>query len=61
MFLYILACHLQINADSDPDPAYPSYMDSDPDPACHFDADPDPIFQFEADLDPQPQHWYIMQ
>ncbi len=28
---YILACHLQ--PDADPDPV--------PDPACHFDADPD--------------------
>ncbi len=34
---YISACHLQIDADPDPDPAY------------HFDADPDPTFQFDAD------------
>ncbi len=36
-FPYILACHLQI--------------DADPDPACHFDAvpDADPTFQFDAD------------
>jgi hypothetical protein len=35
----ILACHLQIDADLDPDPA------------CHFDAnlDPDPTLQFDAD------------
>jgi hypothetical protein len=37
--LYILACHLQINAD--------------PNPACYFDADPDPNFKFDADPDPQ--------
>jgi hypothetical protein len=38
---YILACHLQI--------------DADPDPAYHSDADPDPTFQFDAD--PDAQHW----
>jgi hypothetical protein len=37
-FPYILACHLQINAD--PDPAY--HFDAYPDPAYHVDADPDP-------------------
>jgi hypothetical protein len=45
-----LACHLQIGADPDPDPAY------------HFDADPDPDpnFQFDADpSDPHPQHCFI--
>jgi hypothetical protein len=31
-----LACHLQVDADADPDPAY------------HFDADPDPTFLFDA-------------
>ena len=36
--LYILACHLQIDADLDP--AY--HFDADPGPAFHFDADPDP-------------------
>jgi hypothetical protein len=53
LYVYILACHLKINADSDPDPAYHSYMDSDPNSACHFDADQDPNFQFDADLDLQ--------
>jgi hypothetical protein len=40
-----LACHLQIDADPNPDPAN------------HFDADRDldPTFQFDAD--PDPQHW----
>jgi hypothetical protein len=40
-----LACHLQIDADPNPDPAY------------HFDAerDLDPTFQF--DVDPDPQYW----
>ncbi len=37
---YILACHLQI--DADPDPAY--QIDADPDPAHHFDADANPTF-----------------
>jgi hypothetical protein len=32
---YLLACHLQI--------------DADPDPAYHVDADPDPTFQLDAD------------
>ncbi len=44
--LYILACHLQIDADPEPDT----------DPAYHFDADPDPTFQLMriyADLDPE--------
>ncbi len=36
-YSYILACHLQI--------------DADPDPAYHFDADPS--FQVKADPDPQ--------
>ncbi len=38
---YILACHLQIDADLDPVPQ----------PAYHFDADPDPDFHFHADSD----------
>ncbi len=42
-----MASHLQIDADSDPDPAYD--LDADPDPAYHFDADPDPAFQFDPD------------
>jgi hypothetical protein len=43
------ACHLQIDADTDPDPAY--HFDEDPDPAYNVDpdADPDPAFQFDAD------------
>jgi hypothetical protein len=40
-----LVCHLQIDVDEDPNPAYD--FDADPDPAYHFDADPDP------------QHWSI--
>jgi hypothetical protein len=36
-----MACHLQIDADPYPGPAY------------HFDADPDPTFQFDEDPDPQ--------
>jgi hypothetical protein len=39
---YILACHLQIVADPDPDPAYHFDADPDTDPAYHFDADPNP-------------------
>ncbi len=46
---YILACHLQIDADTDP--AY--HFDAYPDPACQFDADADPTFQFDADPDPR--------
>ncbi len=44
--LYILACHLQI--------------DAYPDLAYHFDADPDtePTLQFDAD--PDPQHFKII-
>ncbi len=42
---------MQINADSDTDPAYHSYMDSDPNSARHFDADQDPTFQFDEELD----------
>ncbi len=38
---YILASHLQIDADLNPDPAY------------HIDEDPHPTFQFDADPDPQ--------
>jgi hypothetical protein len=41
---YILACHLQIDADPVPDPAY------------HFDADADPGYQNDADSDPQHCH-----
>jgi hypothetical protein len=54
-----LACHLQIDADPNPDSAYQvdadPYADTDsgPDPAYHFDAnpdaDPDPTFQFDSD------------
>jgi hypothetical protein len=42
--LYILACHLQIEAD--------------PDPACHFgaDGDPDPFTLMRIHPDPDPQH-----
>ncbi len=46
-----MACHLQIDADADPDTDYDS--DEDPDPAYHFVADLDPAFQFDADPDPQ--------
>jgi hypothetical protein len=53
---YILACHLQIVADPDPDPDY--HFDEDPNPAYHVDADPDPdpTFQFDVDSDPDPQY-----
>jgi hypothetical protein len=34
---HILDCHLQIDADPDPDPAY--HFDADPYSAHHFDAD----------------------
>jgi hypothetical protein len=44
-----LACHLQIDADSDPDPGY------------HFDADPDPDPTFPFDADPDPHHWLALQ
>ncbi len=49
--LYILACHLQ--SDADTVPVY--YFDADPDHdlAYHWYADPDPTFQFYADPDPQ--------
>ncbi len=45
---YVLACHLQIDADTDPvlDPAY------------HFGADPDADPGYQNDADPDPQHWY---
>jgi hypothetical protein len=38
-----LACHLQIDADPYPDPAYYFDADRDLDPAFQFDADPDPL------------------
>ncbi len=42
-----MACHLQIDADPIPDPAY--HFDPDLDPWFHFDADPDldPTFHYE--------------
>jgi hypothetical protein len=48
---YILACHLQIDADPDPDsvPAYRFDADADP--------NPDPTFQ--SDAYPDPQHWIM--
>ncbi len=42
---YILACHLQI--DADPNPA--NHFDLEPVPAYLVDPDPDPTFQFDAD------------
>ncbi len=59
--MYILACHLRIGADPDPDQAY--YFDADLDPAYHFDTDadrePDPLpfslMQIHTDPDPVPQ------
>jgi hypothetical protein len=41
---YILAYHLQIDADPDPDQADQFHADADLDPTYHFDADlnPDP-------------------
>ncbi len=50
---YILACHLQTDAD----PAYHFDADKDPDPANYYDAyaDLDPTtFQFDEDPDPDP-------
>jgi hypothetical protein len=47
IFRYTLACHLQIDADPDPDPAY--YFVANTDPGDHLDPDPDPTFQFDAD------------
>jgi hypothetical protein len=44
---YILAFHLQTDADSDP--AHHFDADADPDPAHHFEEDLDPTFQFDAD------------
>ncbi len=46
---YILACHLQIDADPDSVPAY--HFDANADP------NPDPTFQYDAD--PDPQHWIM--
>ncbi len=53
---YISACHLQIDADQDPDPVYhfDADPDADPDPAYHFDADPDPSYHLNEDADPDP-------
>ncbi len=47
-----MACHLQIDADPDPDQVYHFDANADPDPAYHVDVDPHPTFQF--DLDPGP-------
>jgi hypothetical protein len=47
--VYILACHLRIDADP------VCHFNPDPDAPYHFSADPDPPFQFDAD--PDPQHW----
>jgi hypothetical protein len=44
-----LACHLQIDANPDPDPAFYFDAEPDPDPSHHFGADPDPTFLFDAD------------
>jgi hypothetical protein len=51
---YILAGHLDIDADQEPDSTY--HFDADQDPAYHFDPDPvlDPTVQFY--LYPDPQH-----
>jgi hypothetical protein len=49
---YILACHLQIDADLDPSPAY--HFDAYPDPDF-FAANPDPGSQ----NDPDPQLWSL--
>ncbi len=43
MVLYIMACHLKI--------------DADPDPAYHFDADP--AYHFDADADPDPAYHIV--
>jgi hypothetical protein len=41
-----LACHLQIDADPEPQrflSGFDFFFNTDPDPAVHFDADPDPV------------------
>jgi hypothetical protein len=49
-----LACHLQIDVDPNPDPAY--HFDADPDPDYRFDSDPDPTFHLMRNPDLDPQH-----
>jgi hypothetical protein len=56
----ILACHPQIDADSDMDPAY--YFDADAglDPSYHFERIrilPFTLMRIRAD--PDPQHWIL--
>ncbi len=54
---YILACHLQI--DADPDPAY--HFDADPDAASDQDADQDAASDRDADQDADPYpDFYLM-
>jgi hypothetical protein len=50
-----LACHLQIDPDPVPDPAYQFGADPDPD---LFDADADPGYQNDAD--PNLQHCFFI-
>ncbi len=51
---YILARHLQIDVDADPDPAYHLDADTDRDPAYYFDVyvDLNPTGTFQSDADP---------
>jgi hypothetical protein len=68
-----LACHLQFDADPDPDYQFDADSDlayhfyADPDPAYHFGADPHRILPFnlkQIHADPDPQHcsyvWLII-
>jgi hypothetical protein len=61
-FPYILACHLQTDADPDPFPAISICCGPETDPAFLVEADPDPdphhTFQFDADRDRDLQHWF---
>ncbi len=58
-----LACHLEIDADPVPDPAY--HFDADPDPGFLFDADADPGYQNDVDpcgsgsTTPLLRYWYL--
>jgi hypothetical protein len=51
-----LACHLQIDANPDPDADLAYQFDADLEPAYHSVADPDPDPTFQFDADPDPQH-----
>jgi hypothetical protein len=50
LFPYFVACHLQIDADQDPDPAY--HNDAHPDPDFYLMRIWIRVFIFDADADP---------